>query len=49
MFHIIFSSLIKGSAQVGGIPYMSGDLPNEGLNSTVEQLFEHAMKMTAEN
>ena len=45
MFHIIFSSTIKGSAQVGGGPYMCGDLPNEGLNSTVEELFDHAMKM----
>jgi hypothetical protein len=35
MFHIIFSSTIKGSAQSGGLPYMCGDLPNGGLNSTV--------------
>lgn len=28
---------------------MCGDLANEGLNSTVEQLFDHALKMAAEN
>ena len=38
MFHIIYSKTVKGSAQVGGGPYMCGELPNEGLESSVEIL-----------
>lgn len=42
-FHIIYSSTIKGSSQVGGGPYMVGTLPNEGLNSSLNGLTSHAL------
>ena len=49
MMHVIFSSTIKGSAEVGAGPYTVGDMPDEGNNATREEIVKHCHIRALEN